>query len=345
MMSFYEELGVPNNASLEEIRQAYKILARVLHPDGQTDEKLKAAAARQMKRLHEILNILTDSRDRRAYDASLASAVWRSAAQDLLVEQPGKAEWAELIPFAFRRWSWVLLLGCAAIFGGGLWYVTAGNPAPPESASNGLPATPLRAPVQESAEPGVADRNVPKARKYPAPVPAEDLALAKAKLPALPEVLRPLPVEPSTPAPAAALNPVRLPEPVEKLSPAPGVRQPSFTGEWFYARAIEKPDPHLYPPVDIELQLTEKDGVLSGQYRGEYRVSDAALPQDVFFKVRGEAPAGESAALNWTGGDGAAGEIDLSLSQPNLMKVTWWATQLGRSPRLSSGAAILLRQQ
>ena len=109
--------------------------------------------------------------------------------------------------------------------------------------------------------------------------------------------------------------------------------------------ASEIPDAHLYPPVDIDLQLVEKDGLLTGQYRGRYKVPDAAVSQDVLFQVQGKTPAGAAAVLSWTSGDGANGTIDLDLRQPNLMRVTWWTTQLGRRPVLSSGAATLFRQQ
>jgi hypothetical protein len=112
-----------------------------------------------------------------------------------------------------------------------------------------------------------------------------------------------------------------------------------------YAPAVEKPDPRLYPPVDIEFRITEKDGMLDGQYRARYRVSDAAVSQDVIFQVKGKSSPGTSAALVWTSNDGANGEIDLNLRQPNLMRVTWWTTQLGRRLGLSSGVATLLRQQ
>ena len=131
----------------------------------------------------------------------------------------------------------------------------------------------------------------------------------------------------------------------ENPLPAPSRRSPSFAGEWFYVPAIEKPDPSLYAPLDIDLKLTEKDGVLDGQYRGEYKVPDASVSQDVLFQIQGKSSGGSAASLSWTSSDGAAGEIDLNLRQPNLMKVTWWTTQLGRRPSLSSGAATLLRQQ
>jgi len=40
-MNYYEELGIRQDAALEEIRQAYKLLARLLHPDAQPDARLK----------------------------------------------------------------------------------------------------------------------------------------------------------------------------------------------------------------------------------------------------------------------------------------------------------------
>ena len=54
-MNRYEELAVAQDVSLEEIHQAYQALARLLHPDNQSDPKLKSAAERQMIRLNEIL--------------------------------------------------------------------------------------------------------------------------------------------------------------------------------------------------------------------------------------------------------------------------------------------------
>jgi curved DNA-binding protein CbpA len=70
-MNYYEELGIARDASAGKIRQAYKMLARLVHPDAHSDEALKETAERQMRRLNAMLETLLDAEQRRAYDASL----------------------------------------------------------------------------------------------------------------------------------------------------------------------------------------------------------------------------------------------------------------------------------
>ena len=70
-MNYYEELGVARSASVEEVRRAYRSVARLLHPDRQADETLRRLAGLQMARLNEILQTLTEPVLRREYDLGL----------------------------------------------------------------------------------------------------------------------------------------------------------------------------------------------------------------------------------------------------------------------------------
>jgi len=70
-MDYYEELGLSRTTSLDEIRHAYRQFARLIHPDQQPDEHLRRLAEIQMKRLNQILEVLTDAVQRREYDRSL----------------------------------------------------------------------------------------------------------------------------------------------------------------------------------------------------------------------------------------------------------------------------------
>jgi curved DNA-binding protein len=62
---FYEILGVPRNASQEDIQRAYRKLARTYHPDINSDP----AAENRFKAISEAYNVLSDPATRRRYDA------------------------------------------------------------------------------------------------------------------------------------------------------------------------------------------------------------------------------------------------------------------------------------
>jgi hypothetical protein len=67
----FEELGVARSATSTEIRQAYKNLVRLLHPDHCRDEDVRRLAGLQMRRLNETADILLDPVRRQRYEAEI----------------------------------------------------------------------------------------------------------------------------------------------------------------------------------------------------------------------------------------------------------------------------------
>lgn len=65
---YYEVLGLERNASEEEIKKAFRRLARQFHPDTLTGEQEKKAAEVKFKEIGEAYAILSDQEKRRRYD-------------------------------------------------------------------------------------------------------------------------------------------------------------------------------------------------------------------------------------------------------------------------------------
>lgn len=71
---YYQSLGVSKSASQEEIRKAYKKLARKYHPDVKPDDE---AAATKFKEIQEAYDVLGDKDKRQKYDQYGSS--WKDA--------------------------------------------------------------------------------------------------------------------------------------------------------------------------------------------------------------------------------------------------------------------------
>ena len=66
---YYETLGVDRNANEEELKKAYRRLARQHHPDTHSGEKEKKDAEEKFKEINEAYAVLSDQDKRRRYDA------------------------------------------------------------------------------------------------------------------------------------------------------------------------------------------------------------------------------------------------------------------------------------
>lgn len=71
MINYYDVLGVPRQATDDEIRTRFRVLAREGHPDRQSDPELKRRAEETFQLLTEAMNVLTNAARRKVHDAEL----------------------------------------------------------------------------------------------------------------------------------------------------------------------------------------------------------------------------------------------------------------------------------
>ncbi|KZV20132.1 chaperone protein dnaJ 11, chloroplastic-like [Dorcoceras hygrometricum] len=77
--SLYEILGIQSNASCQEIKSAYRKVARLLHPDVASNSKGGGATTEEFMRLHAAYATLSDPEKRAMYDVTLSRRRRREA--------------------------------------------------------------------------------------------------------------------------------------------------------------------------------------------------------------------------------------------------------------------------
>lgn len=78
--SYYEILGIERNATLEDIKKAYRKLALRWHPDKNPDNREEAE--KRFKEIAQAYEVLSDPQKRSRYDSGYSTAGRYSAAQD-----------------------------------------------------------------------------------------------------------------------------------------------------------------------------------------------------------------------------------------------------------------------
>ncbi len=142
-ITFYEELGVTSEASPEEIRDAFRLFVRLLHPDQQTDPQLKEIAEKQMRKLNRIYDVLSDPESRRDYDELLQGDFSPQIVFNSPAPIPGrlspKLAWAAAIAVSTGLLIWLAYDGTP----GGLGHTVDLN-APPAFTSATPPSSPAK---------------------------------------------------------------------------------------------------------------------------------------------------------------------------------------------------------
>jgi DnaJ domain len=319
-LNYYDDLGVDPDASPEEIRDAYRTLVRLLHPDQQTDPALKRAAEGQMRRINRSYEVLCEPEGRRRYDAERSPPPQRPGP---IAIRPSAGV---VVRTRIQTGTLVWMLATLASVGLICWLSVQGQPR----AARLQPG-----PVRAAPNPQVV------AHVEPLPVPSGHPSIpVQAEEPVLTPVPQIVPMAPPVGEPLHVTAPA-LPVPAEmpaKIAPK------RFGGYWAYVRDKNFPrDAGRYPPQFIEASIEERDGSIHGKYKARYYVFDRPISPNVNFEFEGK-PDGNSAKLPWRGEGGSQGQLEINLISANEMEMIWHATDLGESLGLVSGTAILMRR-
>lgn len=378
-MNYYEELGVRQDASERDIRQAYRLLVRVLHPDVQTSDDLRQAAERQLNRLNEVLAVLTNEETRRAYDLELeqgtnprgaATPIRPPASRAVRVSPlPGEGSLSQLsgerslTQFALKHWT-IILIGLVILSAATLSALLHGSESAVEVQTPGSqpPARRLVAARPAARTPGTQPL-LPGPRPAAHPVSTLDTSAGQIEAPKEEEGLPVKPLLPALETPAAVSGSTdsrHIPEPMAeprtntahgpapaRPSPSPALTPaPSFSGNWLYTTDLSPTQQNDgYRAIYVELMLTEREGTLHGDYRARYVVPDKAISPQVSFHLQGRTSSERKARVSWSSANGARGEAELNLSAPGIMDIRWWTIYSAEQSGLSSGSAKLVRHR
>jgi hypothetical protein len=379
-MTYYEELGLAESASVEEIRQAYKTLARLLHPDQQSEEPLRKVAELQMIRLNGMVAVLTDPLRREQYDALIHSAI--ATAPAVIQEE---APWWRRIHLGHFQLSvgtivWSTSLVVAAVgFSFALLYFEHGSAVPVYEGSSSQhnrasqAALPVTSPVKERvAAPPASERpskRFVKTDDVSQPVVPPEAPIAAAPTRNTPPNAESQPATPTAPAPTDPVsgntrsaelrtsrnppNPVRS-QVEDPASSGSGANSPNresrsrgpWVGTWLYSKSSTdsaKSGNMAYSPEYIEMVVKpQESGKISGRYLGRYQVPDQALSSEIRFAFEGSMSEGTT-VMPWHGNDGAEGQVRMKIVSDGVVEVTWYTTRFGTTRKLASGTAVLRR--
>lgn len=329
---YYEQLGVPESASEEEIRQAYRTLTRLLHPDRQKDPSLRKAAEAQMRRINGMMETLLDPEKRQTYDES------RSEEKPAVV-LPFLALKEKIGPYAVKFGP---VVAAAVVLTPAAFWFTSGDSIRIEAKKQAIPVqqpksaantTRSRKPPQpntlQPAEAGGARRGEvfppPVLRSQGAPEGERADALPQAPMAPVPEVDTGSPVAPAVPPP----------------SPFKGL-----AGTWIYSAGLKREESRvaLYSPEFIELKIRTLGSEIEGRYAARYAIGDQAIWPEIRFHFRGR-DGGRGGAYEWLGEMGSKGTVDLILTDRGLLEVSWRVTQFGSQALLGAGTAPLIRRE
>ena len=350
-MNYYEELGVSRTASLAEIRQAYKALVRVLHPDQQQEEHLKRLSELQLRRLNHMLQVLSDPCQRRPYDLSLDRLLPVLLRDDTLQkvslsEFRGVRLQLRLKPGVL---VWLLIAGIA-ISAGVFWFR-----APEQAYPEPVRVTEVK-PVQQARK----TTNVPMPTQHE-PLEREHIEHRSTE----PRSIEPKSIEPVSALANTSREPKRPPESVQANSaaatvpatvPAPQPGEPalvasevapkapeySMSGKWLYVMRHDNAKKGMYPPEYIEMLITRQAGLLKGRYHATYKVTDRPISSEVNFQFEGK-QSNAVAVLPWFASNGSRGELRLKRISDDSLEVNWITTSFGNANTLASGTAVLYR--